>query len=95
MLTSLPLFTFTYKEVSTNIESIDNLEKLQEIIEKELDETTLTDTIDTEKIRKIQDRIYNNRILSSLIPNFIYNILWTKLEDEMNYSVENRINELQ
>lgn len=94
ILPSLPIFTFTYKEVSTNVESIDNLEKLQEIIEKELDETSIGDSVDEEKIRKIQDRIYNNRILSSLIPNFIYNILWTKLEDEMNYSVENRINEL-
>jgi hypothetical protein len=68
---------------------------LKEIIEKELDKTTLGGFVDQEKIRRIQDRIYNNRILSSLIPNFIYNILWTELEDEMNYSVENRINELR
>ncbi|SFA50875.1 hypothetical protein SAMN04488511_109199 [Pedobacter suwonensis] len=92
---SLPIFVFTYKEISTNLESIDNLQKLKEIIEKELDQADLQNDIDIEKIRRIQDRIYNNRILSPLIPNFIYNILWTRLEDEMNYSVENRIIELQ
>lgn len=92
---SLPIFSFTYKEVSTNRESIDNLEKLQEIIEKELDGAGLNSSIDVDKIRKIQDRIYTNRVLSSLIPDFIYKMLWTKLEDEMNYSVEHRIDELQ
>jgi uncharacterized membrane protein len=94
ILPSVPIFAFAYKEITTNEESIDNLEKLKEIIEKELDNTNLQDSVYIEKIRRIQDRIYNNRVLSPLIPNFIYNILWTKLEDEMNYSVENRIDEL-
>lgn len=95
ILPSLPIFTFTYKEVSTNLEALDNLGKLKEIIETELDTKSLGDTIETDKVRKIQDRIFSNRTLSPLIPNFIYNALWTKLEDEMNYSVENKINELQ
>jgi hypothetical protein len=94
ILPSLPIFTFTYKEVSTNFEALDNLGKLKEIIENELAQKSLSDSVEEEKVRKIQDRIFNNRILSPLIPNFIYNMLWAKLEDEMNYSVENRINEL-
>lgn len=95
ILPSLPIFTFTYKEVSTNLEALDNLGKLKEIIENELVTKSLGDTIESDKVRKIQDRIFSNRTLSPLIPNFIYNFLWTKLEDEMNYSVENKINELQ
>lgn len=95
ILPSLPIFTFTYKEVSTNLEALDNLGKLKEIIENVLTTKRLGDSIDEDKVRKIQDRIFTNRTLSPLIPNFIYNALWTKLEDEMNYSVENRINELQ
>lgn len=95
VLPSLPIFTFTYKEVSTNLEALDNLGKLKEIIENELATKSLGDNVEEDKVRKIQDRIFANRTLSPLIPNFIYNALWTKLEDEMNYSVENRINELQ
>lgn len=95
ILPSLPVFAFTYKEVSTNLEALDNLGNLKEIIENELATKKLGDSVEEEKLRKIQDRIFANRTLSPLIPNFIYNFLWTKLEDEMNYSVENRINELQ
>jgi len=95
VLPSLPIFTFTYKEVSTNLEALDNLGKLKEIIESELLAKSLSDSVEKEKVRKIQDRIFSNRMLSPLIPDFIYRALWTKLEDEMNYSVENRINELK
>lgn len=95
LLPCLPLFLFVYKERSTNIESIDNLNNLRDLIERELDNSFIESNTDINTIRKIQDRIYNNRILSPLIPDTIYKILWTKLEDEMNYSVENRINNLQ
>lgn len=95
LLPCLPLFLFVYKERSINIESIDNLNNLRDLIERELDNSFIESNTDINTIRKIQDRIYNNRILSPLIPDAIYKILWTKLEDEMNYSVENRINDLQ
>ncbi len=95
ILPSIPIFNFTYKEISTNLESVDNLQKLREIIETRLSSLSVNDTIEVEELRNIQDRIFQNRILSPLIPDFIYKLLWTELEDQMNYSVENRINELQ
>lgn len=94
VLPVFPIFNFSYKEFNTNLESVDNLQKLREIIENKLNEVSKDDVIEQEELRKIQDRIFQNRILSPLIPNTIYNILWGKLEDEMNYSVENKINEL-
>lgn len=95
ILPSLPIFNFTYKEIHTNLESIDNLQKLREIIETRLNSLSINDTVEDEELRNVQDRIFQNRILSPLIPDFIYKLLWTELEDQMNYSVENRINELQ
>ena len=83
------------KEINQNIESVDNLQKLRKIIENKLSSLSRNDVIEIEELRNIQDIIFNNRILSPLIPNFIYKILCTELEDEMNYSVENRIVELQ
>lgn len=88
---SMPLFMFTYKEFKTNLETVDNLQKLREIIEDKLNSASINDSINIEELRKIQDRIYQNRILSPLIPNFIYNFLWGELEDQMNYSVKNKI----
>jgi len=95
ILPSIPIFSFTYKEINTNLESVDNLQKLREIIEEKLNTLSINDEVEVEELRNIQDRIFHNRILSPLIPDFIYKILWTDLEDLMNYSVENRINELQ
>ncbi|SHG90120.1 S-4TM family putative pore-forming effector [Flavobacterium johnsoniae] len=91
---SMPLFIFTYKEYKTNLETVDNLQKLKEIIEDRLDLVSINDSVDVQELRKIQDRIYQNRILSPLIPDFIYKILWSELEDQMNYSVKNKIIQL-
>lgn len=95
ILPSIPIFSFTYKEFNTNLESVDNLQKLREIIEQNLNSISITDSIDLEELRRIQDRIYQNRILSPLIPNFIYSFLWSKLEDQMNYSVKTKIEEIR
>lgn len=94
ILPSMPIFCFTYNETNKIIESVDNLQKLREIIETKLDLLSINETVEINELRNIQDRIFNNRILSPLIPDFIYNYLWTELEDEMNYSVENRIIDL-
>lgn len=91
ILPSIPIFNFTYKEYNTSLESVDNLQKLREIIEDNLNEISVNDSIDNEELRRIQDRIYQNRILSPLIPDFIYSILWSELEDQMNYSVKTKI----
>ena len=94
VLPSIPIFSFTYKEFNTNLESVDNLQKLREIIEHNLNSLTINSFINDEELRKIQDRIYQNRILSPLIPDFIYSFLWSELEDQMNYSVKNKIEEI-
>jgi len=94
ILPSIPIFNFTYKEYNTGLESIDNLQKLREIIEDNLKDISIIDSIETEELRRIQDRIYQNRILSPLIPDFIYSFLWNELEDQMNYSVKAKIEEL-
>ena len=95
ILPSIPIFNFTYKEYNTSFESVDNLQKLREIIEDNLKSISINDTVDEDELRRIQDRIYQNRILSPLIPDFIYSILWTKLEDQMNYSVKTKIEEMK
>lgn len=94
ILPLIPIFTFTYKEFNTNLESVDNLQKLREIIEQNLNSISINDSIDVEELRRIQDRIYQNRILSPLIPDFIYSFLWSGLEDQMNYSVKTKIEEI-
>lgn len=94
ILPSIPIFNFTYKEYNTSLESVDNLQKLREIIEDNLKKISINDSVDIEELRRIQDRIYQNRILSPLIPDFIYSFLWSKLEDKMNYSVKNKIEEM-
>lgn len=91
VLPSIPVFMFAYKEINSNTESIDNLNHLRSLIESTLAKTNIDDNIDKEHLRNIQDRIYNNRLLSPMIPEFIYNFLRPKLEDEMNYSMEERI----
>jgi len=91
VLPSIPIFVFAYKEKNTNIESIDNLKHLKKLIESSLSNLNINDEIEDGILRKIQDRIYANRLLSPLIPDLIYKIVRPKLEDEMNYSVEERI----
>ena len=91
VLPSIPVFIFSYKEINSNIESIDNLSHLRALMESILEDIKIDSKIQNELLRQIQNRIYYNRILSPLIPDFIYSMLRTKLEDEMNYSVEKRI----
>lgn len=94
ILPSIPIFSFTYKEFNTNLESVDNLQNLKEIIEQNLKSNSINNSINIEELRRIQDRIYQNRILSPLIPDFIYRYLWSELEDQMNYSVKTKIAEI-
>ena len=95
VLPSIPIFVFAYKEINTNIESIDNLKHLKNLIETSLSNLNINDEIEDSILRKIQDRIYTNRLLSPLIPDLIYKIVRPKLEDEMNYSIEERIKMLR
>ena len=95
VLPSIPVFMFAYKEINSNTESIDNLEHLKDLIENSLSNRSLSDKMEVSLLRKIQDRIYANRILSPLIPDSLYGIIRPKLEDEMNYSVAEKIKTLR
>lgn len=94
VIPSIPVFMFAYKEINSNTESIDNLEHLRNLIEANLNNLTIESNIQKSLLRKIQDRIYPNRILSPLIPDFLYYLIRPKLEDQMNYSVEQKVKEL-
>lgn len=94
MMPSIPVFMFAYKEINSNTESIDNLEHLKNLIEDNIKNLNINSNIDSTLLRKIQDRIYSNRILSPLIPDFLYKIIRPKLEDEMNYSVKEKVEKL-
>jgi len=91
ILPSIPIFIFSYGEVHANNESIDNLENLKKLIESKLNDVGLNDSLEFSLLRNIQDRIYISRSLSPLIPDFIYYVLQPKLEDEMNYSIEEKL----
>lgn len=94
IIPSIPVFMFAYKEINSNTESIDNLEHLKNLIEQNLNNININSNIEKSLLRKIQDRIYTNRILSPLVPDFIYVIIRPKLEDEMNYSVQQKVESL-
>lgn len=95
VIPSIPAFMFAYKEINSNTESIDNLEHLKNLIEDTIDSLSIASNIEKSLLRKIQDRIYANRNLSPLIPDFLYKIIRPKLEDEMNYSVKERVERLK
>lgn len=91
VLPSIPVVMYAYKEINSNTESIDNLNHLRNLIESLIKEIKIDENIDKYQLRSIQNRIYHNRLLSPLIPDFIYKLLRPKLEDEMNYSIKEQI----
>ena len=94
IIPSIPVFMFAYKEINSNTESIDNLKHLKNLIEDNINGLNINSNIEKSLLRKIQDRIYANRNLSPLIPDFLYKMIRPKLEDEMNYSVKERVEKL-
>ena len=91
---SLPVFILVCKQISMNKEAIDNLKELKDLIEDRLESLTINDKVEPNLIRKIQDKIYLNRINSPLLPEWAYNFLRQNLEDEMHFSVKERVKEL-
>lgn len=91
---SLPVFVLAYKQISTNKEAIDNLKELKELIESRLENLNINDQVEPNLIRQIQDKIYLKRINSPLLPEWAYNILRQNLEDEMHFSVKEKVKEL-
>lgn len=95
ILPLVPMFKFVYDKICKINNSISNLKKLRENIENKLKSLSLNDVIDEKCLRNIQDMIFRNRVSNPLIPDFIYRYFWIKLEDEMNYNVEKKIDELK
>lgn len=91
---SLPVFVLAYKQISSNREVIETLRELKDLIESELERVKITDTIDSNLIRQIQDKIYLKRINSPLLPGWAYNFLRQNLEDEMHFSMKETVKEL-
>jgi len=91
---SLPVFVLAYKQIKSNKDAIDNLSELKDLIECELENLNINDIIDIHLIRQIQDKIYLKRINSPLLPEWAYNLLRQNLEEEMNFSVKEKIREL-
>ncbi|HET6556161.1 MAG TPA: S-4TM family putative pore-forming effector, partial [Prolixibacteraceae bacterium] len=58
---SLPVFVLAYKQIKSNKEAIENLKELKNLIENELEQIKITDTIDIHLVRQIQDKIYLKR----------------------------------
>lgn len=92
---SMPIFVLAFKQISSNKDAIKNLEELKNLIENELANIRVYDNIDIHLIRQIQDKIYLKRINSPLLPEWAYKLLRQNLEDEMNFSIRQKIEELQ
>lgn len=91
---SLPVFVLAYKQISTNKEAIENLKELKDLIEGKLENLSINDQVEPHLIRQIQDKIYLKRINSPLLPEWAYNFLRQNLEDEMHFSVKEKVKEL-
>jgi hypothetical protein len=91
---SLPVFVLAFKQISSNNEAIEYLKELKDLIENELENIKINDSIDSQLIRQIQDKIYLKRINSPLLPEWAYNLLRQDLEDEMHFSVKEKVKEL-
>jgi hypothetical protein len=91
---SLPVFVLAYKQITSNKDAIENLQELKGLIENELEKIQINNNVDSNLIRQIQDKIYLKRINSPLLPEWAYNLLRQNLEDEMHFSVKEKVKEL-
>lgn len=89
-----PMIKFIYDEIKQIKTSVNNLNRLRENIENTLKSLSINATIKDDKLRSIQDMIFTNRVSSPLIPDYIYRYYRAHLEDQMNYNVEKKIEEL-
>lgn len=92
---SLPVFVLAYKQISSNNEAIENLKEIKDLIESELESLCINNSIDSHLIRQIQDKIYLKRINSPLLPEWAYKFLRQNLENEMHFSVKEKVRELE
>src|SRR5690606_12037750 len=58
---SLPVFVLALKQISSNSEAIEYLEELKDLIENKLENLKIDDTVNSQLLRQIQDKIYLKR----------------------------------
>jgi hypothetical protein len=93
---SLPVFVLARKQISSNKDSIENLRELKSLIEDRFSRLqSIDDDIPPKILRQIQDKIYLKRINSPLLPDWSYNFLRPQLEEEMHFSVKEKIENLK
>jgi hypothetical protein len=95
LLPCVPVFILAYKQVLANKDSLENLTNLRTQIEGILSLSKINTQVETSILRQIQDKIYYNRILSPLLPDKLYDKIREGLEEEMNFSAEQKVKQLQ
>lgn len=96
LLPLLPIISFVILRNRENQSSLFTLNKMYQFVCDIWNNSSSEKPADTKKLaRQIQDRIYHNREDSPLIFNWYYKIFRTKIEEEMNYSVEQLVNEFK
>lgn len=94
LLPSLPILTFLGKLVKEHSTSLKNLESLRSNITSLWSDVLNGTTTNVETtLRRIQDKIYQNRKTSPLIPEWFYNWQRPKLEQRMYYGVSELVKE--
>ena len=82
----LPVFVLTAKIIIDQNKTLKNSEELRINIESLLEDE---DNITLKEIRSIQDKLYNSRKDSALIPEFFYMKIRDELELEMHHNAAN------
>ena len=92
---SIPIFMLAIRQYFANADSIDNLKSLKSLLEGAILNASIDSTISGQSIRQIQDKIYNNRTLSPLLPDWVFKRYRSKLESQMHYSVRQIISDIK
>jgi hypothetical protein len=82
----LPIFVLSVKIIMEQRKTLKGSDELKGSIESVLEHE---DKITTKEIRSVQDRIYVSRKDSALIPEFFYDKLRSRLEEEMHENAAN------
>lgn len=88
-----PIIQWFCNNIKQNKESLSNSHTLNNIINETWDRLLRGEAIEEEKIKKNQFRLYMNRKTNPLIPDWFYYKKRDENEDNINYSVDELINE--
>lgn len=92
---SLPIFLLAIKQFIANNKSIKNLQALKSLIESTLSSVTIDSTINSERIRQIQDKIYTNRSSTPMLPDWVFEKFRSNLETQMHHGVASIIQDIK